>query len=277
MDRSAIRSDYRRYSSRRRFAFGPVAKRCARGVAGVILFLLIAEFVTRLEIVPPIYLPRVSTVIARLDNLIFNPAFLWDIVATLYAWAIGLIFASVLGVAFGTLIGSSEIAYRMTSPVIEFLRPIPPVAVIPLGMILWGQGLSMKVILVAYATLWPILYNTIYGVHDVDPVALQTGRSFNLGSFAVWRRITLPSAAPFVFTGFRVAASMGLIVIVGTELLASAGSGIGSFILFASSNGGQMDTVLAAATIAGIIGVAVNGSLAAIEQRLFRWHYRHGD
>jgi len=243
----------------------------------VILFLLVAEFVTRLEIVPPIYLPRVSTVIARLDSLMVDPAFFWDVVATLYAWAIGLIFASVVGIALGTIIGSSEIAYRMMSPVIEFLRPIPPVAVIPLGMILWGQGLTMKVILVAYATLWPILYNTIYGVHDVDPVALETGRSFALGSFAIWRRITLPSAAPFVFTGFRIAASIGLIVVIGTELLASAGSGIGSFILFASSNGGQMDTVLAAAAIAGVIGVAINGSLATIEQRLFRWQYRHSD
>lgn len=272
MDNTASRSDFR--LARRRFELGLVATRLVRGVAGVIVFLLIAEFVTRLEIVPAIYLPRVSTIIARLFSLMVDPNFLWDVVATLYAWTIGLSVASALGIALGTLIGSSDIAYRMISPVIEFLRPIPPVAVIPLGIILWGQGLTMKVILVAYATLWPILYNTIYGVHDVDPVALETGRSFNLGSFAILRRITLPSAAPFVFTGFRIAASMGLIVVVGAELLASAGSGIGSFILFASSNGGQMDTVLAAAAIAGIIGVAINGSLAAIERRLFGWHHR---
>ena len=133
----------------------------------------------------------------------------------------------------------------MVSPLIEFMRPIPSVALIPLGILLWGQGFTMKVILVAYATAWPILYNTIYGVHDVDPIAVQTARAFGLKRGAILRHIDLPSAAPFIFTGIRISASIGLIVVVGCELLASAESGIGSFILFVSSSGGQMDSVLA--------------------------------
>ena len=161
----------------------------------------------------------------------------------------------------------------MSSAIIEFMRPIPSVAIIPLGMILWGQGLAMKVILVTYATLWPILYNTIYGVHEVDPIALQTARSFGLRSMAVLRRITLPSAAPFIFTGIRISASLGLIVVVGAELLASADRGIGSFILFASSSGGQMDTVLAAASIGGLLGLVINGILSSLDHRLFGWRY----
>ena len=247
--------------------------RYLRLAAGIVAFFLLTEFITRLEIVPPIYLPRASIVIEKMVGLLFNPTFLGHVGWTVYAWAIGLLLASIVGIGLGVLIGSSDLAQRMSSAIIEFMRPIPSVAIIPLGMILWGQGLAMKVILVTYATLWPILYNTIYGVHEVDPIALQTARSFGLRSMAVLRRITLPSAAPFIFTGIRISASLGLIVVVGAELLASADRGIGSFILFASSSGGQMDTVLAAACIGGLLGLAINGILSSLDHRLFGWRY----
>jgi NitT/TauT family transport system permease protein len=247
--------------------------RLLRQLGGIAIFFLVAEIVTRMELVPPAYLPRASTIAARFFELLYNPPFLVDVGATLAAWALGLAFASLLGIALGILIGSSELTYRMISPLIEFFRPIPSVAIIPLGIILWGQGFRMKVILVAYAALWPILYNTIYGVHDVDPIAIQTGRSFNLRRWHILRRIVLPSAAPLAFTGIRISASLGLIVVVGAELLASADTGIGSFILFASSNGGQMDIVLGAAAVAGAVGVAINHLLALADRRLFGWRH----
>ena len=93
---------------------------------------------------------------------------------------------------------------------------------------------------------------------------------------AVLRRISLPSAAPFVFTGIRVSASIGLIVVVGAELIASADSGIGSYILLVSSNGGQMDSVLAGAAIAGMVGVFINAILATVDRRVFGWRYMGG-
>jgi len=249
------------------------AASAARILAGIIGFFLIVEFVTRLEIVPPIYLPRASTVLWRMLQLVQDPKFLWQVAATLYAWSVGLALASVIGIPLGILIGTSNLAYRMVSPLIEFMRPIPSVALIPLGILLWGQGFSMKVILVAYATIWPILFNTVYGVHDVDPIAVQTARCFGLKSGAILRRINLPSAAPFIFTGIRISASIGLIVVVGSELLASAQSGIGSYILFVSSNGGQMDSVLAGAAIAGLVGAIINGVLELLDRRFFAWRY----
>jgi NitT/TauT family transport system permease protein len=245
----------------------------ARIVLGVAVFLLLAEFVTRLELVPPIYLPRASTVILRMAELMQDPAFLGHVVATLRAWAVGLAIAAVISIPLGVLIGTSDLAYRMVSPVIEFMRPIPSVALIPLGILLWGQGFSMKVILVAYATAWPILFNTVYGVHDVDPIAVETARCFGLKRGAILRRIKMPSAAPFIFTGLRISASIGLIVVVGTELLASADRGIGSYILFVSASGGHMDSVLAGAAIAGLIGALINTLLEWIDHRLFAWRY----
>jgi NitT/TauT family transport system permease protein len=245
----------------------------ARRLAGILSFFVLLELATSLELVPAIYLPRASTVVLRAIELLRDPGFLEHVGATLYAWALGLLLATSISVSIGVLIGSSSLAYRMTTPVIEFMRPIPSVALIPLGIILWGQGLSMKVILVTYATVWPILYNTVYGVHDVDPIAVQTARSFGLKPLSILRRITLPSAAPLIFTGIRISASIGLIVVVGAELLASADSGIGSFILFVSSSGGQMDSVLAGAAVAGLLGVLINSIMAHFERRAFGWRF----
>jgi NitT/TauT family transport system permease protein len=240
---------------------------------GVFIFFLILEFVTRLELVPPVYLPRASTVVRRMLELLQDPKFLGHVLATLHAWAVGLALATLISVPIGVLIGTSELAYKMSSPLVEFMRPIPSVALIPLGILLWGQGFSMKVILVAYAATWPILFNTVYGVHDVDPITVQTARCFGLKQSAILRRINLPSAAPFIFTGIRISAAIGLIVVIGAELLASADSGIGSYILFVSSNGGQMDSVLAGAAIAGIIGAIINSVLGLVDRRFFGWRY----
>ena len=244
-----------------------------RVALGIFIFFLILEFVTSLELVPSVYLPRASTVVRRMVELLQDPKFLKHVLATLHAWAVGLGLAILISVPIGILIGTSELAYKMSSPLIELMRPIPSVALIPLGILLWGQGFSMKIILVAYATTWPILFNTVYGVHDVDPIAVQTARCFGLKQAAILRRINLPSAAPFIFTGIRISASIGLIVVIAAELLASADSGIGSFILFVSSSGGQMDSVLAGAAIAGILGAMINSALGLIDRRFFAWRY----
>jgi NitT/TauT family transport system permease protein len=244
-----------------------------RAIVGVITFFVLVEFIISLELVPAIYLPRASTVLYRMAALMQDVNFLKNVLATLHAWGIGLILATLLSVPAGILIGTFDLVYRMTAPLIEFMRPIPSVALIPLGILLWGQGFSMKVILVAYATTWPILFNTIYGVHDVDPIAIQTARCFGMKGIAILSRITLPSAAPFIFTGIRISASIGLIVVVGTELLASADSGIGSYILFVSSSGGHMDSVLAGAAIAGIVGLLINLGFGLIDRYAFGWRY----
>jgi NitT/TauT family transport system permease protein len=244
-----------------------------RIVVGIVAFFLVLEFVTSLGLVPAIYLPRASTVVARMAELLVDPKFLKQVLATLEAWAAGLALATAISVPVGILIGASETAYKMTSPVIEFMRPIPSVALIPLAILLWGQGFAMKVILVAYATTWPILFNTVYGVHDVDPIAVQTARCFGLKQRAILWRVSFPTAAPLIFTGIRISASIALIVVIGAELLASADRGIGSYILFVSLNGGHMDSVLAGAAIAGVLGVVINSLFGMLDRKLFAWRY----
>src|SRR6266498_3982971 len=182
----------------------------------------VAEAITRLELVDPRYLPRASTVLARLVELLGQAEFLTAVAATLQAWAIGLAIAVAAAVPAGILLGSSRRCYQATRALVEFLRPIPSVALIPLAILLFGQGLQLKTSLIAYASFWPLLFNTVYGVQDVDPIAKDTARSFGLGRLAVLGRVTLPAASPFIATGVRVASAIALILALSTELLAGA-------------------------------------------------------
>lgn len=270
LGKSNARADNNRFVGS---SLGARAASAIRIVVGILVFFLILEFITRLGLVPAIYLPRASTVVQRMAELLIDLSFLKHVLATLCAWAVGLAVATAISISVGILIGTSELAYKMISPVIEFMRPIPSVALIPLAILLWGQGFLMKVILIAYATTWPILFNTVYGVHDVDPIAVQTARCFGMKRRAIHWRIILPSAAPLIFTGIRISASIGLIVVIASELLASADSGIGSYILFVSLHGGHMDSVLAGAAIAGILGVLINSVFSMVDRRMFAWRY----
>jgi NitT/TauT family transport system permease protein len=241
-----------------------------RGAAGVLVLFALLEALTRAELANPEYLPPVSTILARTVELLVTPSFLRDVLATMQAWAVGLGLAVLVAVPVGVLLGTSERAYKATHALVEFLRPIPSVALIPLAILLFGQGLEMKAALVLYGSTWPILYNAIYGMHSVDPVARDTARSFGLNRLAVLVRVAVPSAAPFVWTGIRVASAVALILAISAELLSGGTEGIGVYMLSVQQSGRQ-DLVYAATIVTGILGFLVNWALVAVERRRFGW------
>lgn len=249
----------------------PQVRKLALGLLGGAVLFGLFELLTSLAGVPEQYLPHATGVVVRFVQLAYDPVFLADVGATLGAWALGIAIALVLGVVFGLWLGLSPTAHEIGLPIVNLLRPIPSVCIIPLAILVIGQGLSMKLLLVSYAALWPILINTIYGVHGADPVATDTARCFGLPRGAILRRIVLPQAAPMIFTGLKISASIGLVVLVSAELLAATSSGIGAFIFRVSSSGGNMDSVLAGAAYAGVLGVIANAVLARLDRRWFGW------
>ena len=242
-------------------------------LGGAVLFLLFEVF-TRFAGVPEQYLPHATGIAVRFAQLAVDPMFLADVGATLAAWALGIAIALALGVSCGLWLGLSPTAHEIGLPLVNLLRPIPSVCIIPLAILVIGQGVAMKLLLVSYAALWPILINTIYGVHGADPVAKDTARCFGLPRGAVLRRIILPQAAPMIFTGLKISTSIGLVVLVSAELLAATSAGIGAYIFRVSSSGGNMDSVLAGAAYAGVLGVIANAALAALDRRWFGWSRR---
>jgi NitT/TauT family transport system permease protein len=251
------------------------AARILRGFSGVAALVLIAEVLSRAGLISRAAVPPISAVLVRAAGLVGSTQFLSDLAATVEAWAIGLAIAVAVAVPCGVLLGTLPGVRTATRALVEFLRPIPSVAVIPLVALILGAGLRMTLTLIVYAAIWPVLFNTIYGLDDVDPMAIQTLRAFGFGRVAVIRLVSLPSAAPFIATGIRLASAIAIILDVGTGILTGRinGSGLGAFIADANSGAGDMTLVLAATVWAGILGLALNALLVWGGRRAFRWHH----
>ena len=243
-----------------------------RGLSGIVVVVILAELASRTALISPAALPPISEVLVEAARLLLDGAFLAEVRATVVAAGTGLGLATLVAVPVGLLLGSFRLANQAASAVIEFLRPIPSVALIPLAILVYGQGAQMKIALVVYACLWPIVFNTVYGVRDVEPLAKETARVYRTARLRVLTHVLLPSAAPFIATGIRIAAAIALIVTISAELLAGAASGVGSWILAMSSGGASLSLVYAGTLFAGLLGLILNTSLVAVERRLFRWN-----
>ncbi|MFI0444151.1 ABC transporter permease [Actinomadura sp. 6N118] len=247
-------------------------QRLIRGGLGVLVFLVLAEAAARLGFIKSSVLPPMSAVVKAAVLLAGDTGFLQDVGATLYVWACGMLLTVAVGVPLGVLLGSLRLADQASRGILEFLRPIPSVALVPLVIVIAQSDFRMKAIVIFYAALWPVLINTMYGMREVDSLAKETLRSYGFGRISVLWRVALPHSMPFIATGVRMAASVGLILAVSAELLAGGTHGIGVFILQASSGTDMLDEVLAAALWAGAIGLVVNQVLVQLERSMFRWH-----
>jgi NitT/TauT family transport system permease protein len=242
-----------------------------RNLIGLAGFFLLWEGAVRLGLIERVFLPTPTDVAARLVDLLGQESFLRDVIATVLAWLIALALAVAVALPAGLLLGSVPSVRTATRVLIEFLRPIPPVALIPLIMMVLGSGPEAKITLAFYASVWPILFNIIYALDDIDPLLVETARSFGNGRLRVMATVALPHAAPFAFTGLRLSAAIALIVTVSTEYLAGSDLGVGAFIIDTASNIGAMDQVLAGTVVVGVIGFLVNGGLERLGRWVFRW------
>ncbi|GAA5165479.1 ABC transporter permease [Ornithinimicrobium tianjinense] len=240
------------------------------GVAGTLLFLGVWELVPALGLVPAKYLPPPSEtlgIFAR--NLTFVDFWLavWD---TLRGWGLGLAFAASAALVIGLVIGGSGVLRRLTHSTIEFLRPVPSVALIPLAVLLFGFDLESKLMLIVYAAFWQVLIQVLYGVADVDPVARNTARSFGLGYLARVRHVVWPTVLPYLMTGLRLGAAVALILAVTAELVIG-NPGLGREIALAQS-GGATAPMYALVIATGLLGVLINVVFRAVERRALSWH-----
>lgn len=243
----------------------------ARRLTGLAVFLLLWEAAGRLELFKAGVLPPASVVIGRFFLLLGDAEFLRDVVATLLAWLITLLLASAIAVVVGLLLGSIRPLRLATGPVIEFLRPLPTVALIPLAILVLGTEAQMKIALATFAAVWPILFNTMYAISEIDSQVLDTARAFRTPRARLVYAVILPSIAPFVLTGIRLSAAVGLIVIVSTEYLTSTTIGVGQFVYHWGSGALRMDIVLAGTIFTGLVGYLVNSALLGVQRRWLGW------
>jgi ABC-type nitrate/sulfonate/bicarbonate transport system permease component len=232
--------------------------------------LALFELLPRIGVLPSDHFPPISETLGTLFDQLGESRF-WEAVGnTLEGWALGLGIAAGLAIPIGIVIGSSRLLYRATRALIEFLRPIPSVALIPLAILIYGTGLESKVFLAAFASFWQVLVATLYGVQDVDPVATDTARSFGFSRPQRLLRVTLPSAVPYIATGLRIASAVSLILTVTAELVIGA-AGLGRSINLARS-GGNEELMYALILTTGVLGLLLNTVFTRVERRVLHWH-----
>jgi ABC-type nitrate/sulfonate/bicarbonate transport system permease component len=237
---------------------------------GVLVALAVFEVVPLSGLIDRHYFPPVGDMLSALVDEVKTGGFWTAVGQTMEGWALGLGIASVVAIPVGIVVGSSALAYRGLRAVIEFLRPIPSVALIPLAVLVYGTGLQSKVFLAVYASFWPVLVQALYGVQDVDPVAMDTARSFGFGRFQRLLRVTLPSATPYIATGIRISAAVALILAVTAELVIGS-PGLGREINVAREGGASADMYgLIIAT--GVLGWLINVLFTRLERRVLHWH-----
>jgi ABC-type nitrate/sulfonate/bicarbonate transport system permease component len=228
------------------------------------------ELLTRTDVLPQRHVPTMTDTVAELFELIGTADFWTAVGNTMQGWALGLGIAAALAIPLGIVIGSAPLLYRSVRFVIEFLRPIPSVALIPLAVLVYGTGLESKVFLAAFASFWPLFVQTLYGVQDVDPVATDTARSFGLGRAERLWRIKLPSAVPYIATGIRISSAVALILSVTAEIVIGS-AGLGRAINVARS-GGAVELMYALIITTGILGWLLNVVATRAERRVLHWH-----
>jgi ABC-type nitrate/sulfonate/bicarbonate transport system permease component len=238
--------------------------------AAVLGVLALWELVVAIGLLNENHIPAMTDTVAELVTLLGDADFWSAVRSTLEGWALGLGIAAVLAIPLGILVGSSPPVYRALRFVIEFLRPIPSVALVPLAVLIYGVGLESKVFLAAFASFWPLFVQTLYGVQDVDPVATDTARSFGLGRFERLWRIKLPSAVPYIATGLRISSAVALILAVTAEIVIGS-AGLGREINVARSSG-AIELMYALIITTGLLGWGLNLLTTGAERRVLHWH-----
>ena len=240
------------------------------GLAGLVGFGVLLEIAPRLGLVPARYAPPTSDILGTLGEQLRRGEFWAAVGDTVRTWLLGLLIAIALGVAIGVLIGSVPVLRAATASTIEFLRPIPSVALIPLVVVLYGSTIEATLILVVYAAFWQVLIQTLAGVADIDPVAADTAHSYHLNRWARIRWLIWPTALPYVVTGIRLAATVALILTITGELVIGS-PGLGQEIANARTSG-AVPVMYALIVVTGLFGVAANVLTRAAERRALAWH-----
>lgn len=240
------------------------------GVVSVLVVLAVWQFASMAGLLPATSLPSALSVFAEWGALLVTGTYWAAVGETISSAMLGLLIAVAIGLVVGVVVGSFRFIRESTWFIIEFLKPIPPVAMIPLALLLWGPSSTMKLTLITYGALWPFLIQVIYGVSQVDSSLIRMSRSYRLGAWLTSTRVVFPAMLPFAATGLRVSASVAIIVSVVTELVGGA-AGLGRNIILAGS-ANNLPEVYALILTTGMLGVVVNMAFASGEKPLLFWH-----
>ena len=221
------------------------------------------------KIISPIFFPSPGRTLGELYAQVTSGRLWQPLGATTLRMLYGWVLASVLGIVLGAAIGSSRAAHDYLEPTLEFLRPLPASAIIPVAILFLGLSNSMSTAVIAFGSLWPVLLGTVHGFKSVQPELLELSASLRLSKWEVLRKIALPAALPDILAGARISLAIALILAVVTEMQASL-PGLGQNILLAQRSY-RSPELYAGIVVLGLMGFAANQILLLLENRMLRW------
>lgn len=239
-------------------------------VAGTIAIFLLAEAMVRLELMFTGFLPAPTEIVRALFFEVQTAVYWEAVLETLQGWALGLGLAVVLAVPIGIVVGLNGWLQRASRFVVDFIRPIPSIAILPVLMLVSGIDPQLKVYMAAIAAFSPMFFQTVYGVQDVDPVALDTARAYRLNRFMRFIFVSLPGATPYIATGLRLAASIALLLVIGTEMVVGL-PGLG-YNVIRSQYAMQLPRMYALVVSSGLLGILIAWCFTRLERVTLKWH-----
>jgi NitT/TauT family transport system permease protein len=200
----------------------------------------------------------------------FSGELVVDTLTSLYRVVVGFAIGGGLALPLGLAMGASPRVYAWMNPLVQILRPIPPIAYIPLAILWFGLGNPPAVFLIALGAFFPVLMNTIAGVRQVDGIYLRAARSLGAGRTTMFVRVILPAAVPYILSGVRIGIGTAFIVVIVSEMIA-VNNGLGFRILEAREYFWS-DKIIAGMISIGMLGLAIDIGMNSLNNYLLRWH-----
>jgi len=217
------------------------------------------------------FFPPLSRIVEVFPRTWFSSRLVDDVLPSLTRLGVGYAVALLAGVGLGLLIGSNRVLAAVTEPLLEFLRAIPPPVLVPILMLVAGIGDTMKVLVIVSGCLWPVLLNTVDGVRAVDPVLDDTCRTYRIRGGLRWWHLVIRSASPRIVTGARQALSVGIILMVISEMFA-ASSGLG-YTVIQFKDGFRIPQMWSGVILLGLLGVLLSVLFRIVEHRVLGWYH----
>ena len=201
---------------------------------------------------------------------LFSGELVLDSLGSLYRVLVGFAVGAGLALPLGLAMGASRVVYAWLNPLFQLLRPIPPIAYIPLSILWFGLGNPPAIFLIALGAFFPVLMNTIAGVRQVDGIYLRAARNLGASGPTMFLRVILPAAVPYILTGMRIGIGTAFIVVIVSEMIA-VNNGLGFRILEAREYFWS-DKIIAGMITIGILGLAIDAVMNGLNNYLLRWH-----
>jgi NitT/TauT family transport system permease protein len=258
-----------------------------RGVLVPAIVILVWEACSRAGWFSPVVLPAPSAVALKwwaylMPMQAYDPAagsyLVWlvsgelphDAYSSLFRVVAGFLIGAGLALPLGLVMGANTRVYELFNPLVQILRPIPPIAYIPLAILWFGLGNPPSLFLISIGAFFPVLMNTIAGVRNVDGIYLRAARNLGVGQWTMFTRVILPAATPYILAGVRIGIGTAFIVVIVSEMIA-VNDGLGFRILEAREFMWS-DKIIAGMITIGMIGLGIDTGVSRLNNHLLRWH-----